>query len=125
MPTLQTVTLLPSAVRSPAGTITSDEFNNNGATSIQLYINITGASGTTPTLAISLQGQDPLSGTWFTLLTSASLTGVTSVLQNVGPGLPVTANISANTLLPTTFRLSCVTGGGGPSFTYSVGAILF
>jgi hypothetical protein len=62
-----------------------------------------------------------LSGKYVTLLASAAQTGTGTVALSIGPGLPSTANVSANALLPRLFRVE-VTVGTADSVTYSVSA---
>ncbi len=93
---------------------------------LHLAIDVT-AITSTPSVVCTIDGLDPVSGKYYNLLTSAALTesGVpyTRVLK-IGPGLPVTANVSANDVLPDTIRIT-MTHGDSDSITYSVGANLY
>lgn len=115
--------ILASLARTVTGN--SLDFTNDDAGSIgagTFCIDITAASGTTPTLVVTIQGQDPTSGKYYTLLASAVLNAAGTTILRVGPGLPVTANVSANDIIPKVFRVLFTIGGTTPSFTFTVGA---
>jgi hypothetical protein len=108
-------TATPAAVTVPTG-----RYN-----SLHLVIRATAATST-PSVVCTIDALDPVSGVYYNLLTSAAITesGVpfTRVLK-VGPGLPVTADLSANDVLPSTIRVT-MTHADSDSITYSVGATL-
>lgn len=82
----------------------SADQTNLGARGIKLFI-ATGAFGASEaTMTVIVQGRDPVSGTYYNILTSASLTASTFTVLSVYPGLAVTANVSANDVLPKTWR---------------------
>lgn len=116
--------ILASAARTVTGNsldMTTDDSSPLGVG--QFVIDVTAFAGTAPTLVITIQGLDPLSGKYFTLLASAVINTVSTVVLRVGPGFPVTANLSANDIIPKQFRvLYTITGSAGQSFTFSVGA---
>ena len=93
---------------------------------LHLAIRVTAATAT-PSVVCTVDGLDPVSGVYYNLLTSAALTesGVpfTRVLK-IGPGLPVTADLGANDVLPDTIRVT-MTHADSDSITYSVGANLY
>jgi len=117
LPAVLTVTNASGNANSPDQT----NYNHRG---LQLGINISAATGTSPTFQVTIQGKDPASGTYYTLLQSAELTTAGFTLLTVYPGAPATANISANAPLPRTWRISIVIGGTSPSFSASIGASL-
>jgi hypothetical protein len=93
---------------------------------LHLAIDVTAVTST-PSVVCTVHGLDPVSGKYYLMLTSAAQTDsgapYTTVLK-IGPGLPVTANISANDILPDTIRVT-MTHGDSDSITYSVGANLY
>jgi hypothetical protein len=97
---------------------------NHSATGVQLFVNVSAASGTTPTLAVRVQVQDPVGSGWVDLpgAVTASITGVSLTLLTIYPGVTVTANSSISAPLPRTWRIAWTIGGTTPSFTFSVGA---
>ncbi len=111
--------IFPSAVRT-ANLVGDDSTSAPRANAITAVIDVTAVPGA-QTVQLVIEGKDPASGKYWTLLqsTARSTTG-TEVLQ-VGPGLPVTANVSANAAVPQDYRIRVVHSGGG-SFTYSVSA---
>lgn len=104
-------TATPTAVTVPVG-------RYNFA---RVVIDVT-AITSTPSVVCTIDAYSPTSGKYHNLLTSAALTesGVpyTRVLT-LGPNMPVTANVSANTVLPDTLRVT-MTHGDADSITYSV-----
>lgn len=76
------------------------------------YLNVTAASGTTPTLDVKIQGQDPVSGTWFD-------TG-SAFAQKTTTG---SERISITSLPDATIRAVSTITGTTPSFTYTVSLI--
>ena len=104
-----------SAEASSAKTATGNSasaLTNASARNALFAVNVTAASGTTPTLVVKVQVQDPVSSTWIDLpgAASASITATGAYL--------ITA-----TNLPRTYRLAWTIGGTSPSFTFSVGLI--
>jgi hypothetical protein len=107
-----------------AGTVNgTDQINYNGR-GLKLVIDVTAISGTSPTLTVTIQGKDPTSGKYFTILASAALNATATTVLTVYPGQAVAANVSANDILPRTFRVIAVVGGTGPSVTATVAASL-
>lgn len=91
---------------------------------IKLAINISAITGTTPTLTVTLQGKDTVSGNYYTILASAALNGTGETILTVYPGLTASANVVANDVLPTTWRVITAIGGTTPSVTATVSAML-
>lgn len=101
---LDTITLLTSAAISANGN-SSDQTNYNGK-GVLLFIN-TGSFGSgESTMTVTIQGKDPVSGTYYTILQSASLSASTFTVLRVYPGLTASANATANDVLPRTWRVS-------------------
>lgn len=116
------ITVLSSAARTATGQ-SADQTNHN-ARGLHLVIDVTAVSGTSPTLVVTIQGKDALSGKYYTVLASASITAVGTTVLRVGPGLTAAANTVANDIMPRTWRIDYTIGGTTPSFTFSVGASL-
>lgn len=104
-----------------AGTTSADQTNYNGVCAV-VPVNISAISGTGPTLTVTVQGKDSVSGNYYTLLASAALTTTGETVLTVCPGATVAANTAASAPLPRTWRISTVIAGTGPSVTYTVGA---
>lgn len=118
------VTVYASAARTAtptAVTVSTGRYNW-----LHVVCDVTAVTAT-PSVVVTIDALDPLSGKYYNLLTSAALTDsgspYTRVLK-IGPGLPVTANVSANDVLPGTIRVT-MTHGDTDSITYSVAANLF
>jgi hypothetical protein len=117
---VDTAALVTLSAASVGGN-SSDQTNMNGR-GLQVGINITAISGTSPTLTVTVQGKDAASGTYYTLLASASLNATGFTLLTVYPGSPTTANVSSAMPLPRTWRILYAITGTGPSVTATVGA---
>lgn len=104
----QNITLFTSAARTT--TTNGDGAFINGS-NVVAYVDCTAASGTSPTLDVKLQGQDPVSGTWFD--TGDSFTQlITTGNQRIE------ATVSDSIV-----RAVATIGGTAPSFTFTVGLV--
>jgi hypothetical protein len=112
--------ILASAVRA-ASSNGSDRANPN-ARGILIFVDVTAVPGV-DTITVTLQGKDPASGKYYTILASAAIVATGTVVLRVYPGLTAAANLVASDLLPRTWRI-IVTHSAGTNFTYSVGASL-
>lgn len=89
---------------------------------LRLVIDVTAITAT-PSVVVTIDGLDRTSGKFFNLLTSAPITGVSTVVLTIALRATVTANVSASTPLPDQVRVT-LTHGDADSITYSVAADL-
>lgn len=108
------VAVLASAARTTTQT-GADTTNYNGR-GVRIVLDTTVAS--TGSVTLSIQGKDA-NGVYYTLLSGAAVTTVSTNVYEVFPGATVTANVSANTLLPRVWRV-VVTANNANTQTYSV-----
>lgn len=101
----------------------SATYTNATAIGIQVGINVTGITGTSPTLQVTIEGIDPVSGTTFTVLQSASITADGYTVLTVYPGIAATANVSDNGVLPYLWKLAYTIGGTTPAVTATISAV--
>lgn len=113
-------TLLASSTKTAS--FNGDDVANLGYRGGHIVIDVTAASGTSPTLVVTVQGKDPTSGKYYTILASASITGTGTTVLRIFDGATVAANTAANDVLPPVWRVISTIGGTSPSFTYSIGA---
>jgi hypothetical protein len=118
------VTVEASAARTATGTgVTVTNATGSGAI---FFVNVSAASGTTPTLVLRLQVQDPVAtANWLDVpgAVTATLTGTgQTALLCVAPGVNEVANSKVNYPLPRTYRFAWTITGTTPSFTFSIGA---
>lgn len=106
-----------------AGVNGADQTNYNGR-GVKVIIDVTAITGTSPTLTVTLQGKDPTSGKYFTILASAAISTVSTVVLTIFPGATASANVTANDVLPRTFRVISVIGGTTPAVTATVAAVV-
>lgn len=98
------LTLAASAARTT--TANGDTTDAEGASVGYFKLDVTAASGTSPTLDVTIQGQDS-SGSWFDLVSYTQATGVTAATKAVP-------------LAGRKVRAKWTVGGTSPSFTFSV-----
>lgn len=101
----------------------TDSFLNDQNWAAYFTVVASAASGTSPTLNIKPQWSPDGGTTWLdidaTNAITANLTAAGNATCSVGLGLAVTANLSANKILPRLMRVAVTIGGTTPSFTIS------
>lgn len=115
------VTVYASAARTAtptAVTVATGRYNY-----LTVVVDVT-ASAATPSVVLTIDGYDTVSGKYKTLLTSAAFTGSTETRRfTISPSTVAVANLAANDILSDTIRIT-MTHGDADSITYSVGAHL-
>lgn len=104
--------------RARTATPTSYSIYTRGAVGVIVYISATAATAT-PSVVATVDGYDPVSETWYNILTAAAITGITTKRLVISPAVTVTANLTAATVLPDTIRV-VMTHADSDSITYSV-----
>jgi hypothetical protein len=106
---------------SAARTATPDtqEFEGLGRRSGLIVVFDQTAVTATGTVQITISGVDRISGKTWTILQSTNRSTTGTEVLRVSEGLPATANVSANDLVPPVIRIAA-THGNGVSMTYSV-----
>ena len=111
------------ALASEARTATANkDLKNSGHKGCHVIIDMTAVTATgsvTPTI----QGKDAVSGKYYTLLVGSAITGVSTVVIRVYPDLAPSANLIADDIVPSDFRI-LMTHGNAVAMTYSVGVSL-
>lgn len=113
------VGVFPSAPRT-ANVNSPDFVNDEGAVGLVLVIDVTAASAT-PSVVFTLEGKDPTSGKYYTILASSAITAIGTTVLRVHPALTAAANSVAKDMLPRVWRVTA-TAADSDSLTYSVGA---
>lgn len=111
--------LLTSAART--ATVATSEQKNPKYKGIILFVNVTAATGTSPTLTPHLQVVDPANGTAQDyVVASAAITGTGEKVYVIYPGASGGSPTQAVSLpLPGTWLVNFVIGGTTPSFTFT------
>jgi hypothetical protein len=93
-------------------TVNSSAVDVTGFQEMTAFINVTAASGTSPTLDVKFQVQDPVSLAWFDVASGAftQKTAVSSEMKLITAGIG------------TTVRCVATIGGTTPSFSFTVSA---
>jgi hypothetical protein len=86
---------------------------------VQVVI-VTSAVTATPSVVVTIDGLDPLSNTFYNILTSAAIATTSTVVLRVHPDIVAAANLTAQDFLPATYRVT-MTHGDTDSITYTVG----
>lgn len=112
--------LLPSAARTATSVVSADITNTQWRGG-HFIVNVSAyASGTyTPTI----QGKDPASGTYYTILEGNAISATGTTVLKVYPGATPIAGGVASDIIPKTFRVS-MAASSTATVTYSVGASL-
>lgn len=105
-----------------AGTVNSTPQENFGCHGVTIGINVTGITGTTPSLTVKIFGIDGVSNQMYLILASAAITANGFVQLTVYPGMVAAANLVANSPLPSKWLVQTVVAGTGPSVTATIGA---
>ena len=109
-----TLTAASTGVASPVYTM-------GGNYALQVYINVSALTGTSPTLTVTIQGYDPTSGTYFTVLASTAIAATGFTVLTVATGTTAAANSVANSIMPQQFRINTTIGGTTPAVTATIG----
>lgn len=96
----------------------SDQVNyNHRGLIVVLSMTVVGTGSVT----LTIQGKDPVSGQYYTMLAGAAVITNSTNVYTVYPGAPATANVSANAPLPRTWRVLATANNANPT-TYTVAA---
>lgn len=103
-------------------TFNSEDISDNANSGGIFFLNITAASGTTPTLDVKLQMKSVISGIYIDIPGAAFAQKVTTGTDYlvVQPNIAAVANKAVSQVLSPTFRLVATIGGTTPSFTFAV-----
>lgn len=119
------ITLLASTERT--ATVNTDHIHNaaidgHPIRGVKVTLDVTTTSAT-PSVTFTIQGVDPTSGSYYTVLASSAITTVSTTTLTVYPGITAAANVSASDVMPTTWRLNCA-HSDADGITYSASADL-
>lgn len=87
------------------------DLENISGKAAHVVIDITSITGTAPTATFTVQGKDPVSGKYYTILASTALAATGTTVLKIGPNFAAAANVAANDILPRKFRVICTVGG--------------
>lgn len=109
-----------SAARTASGT--GATIANNVGRGIIVYHNVTAVSGTSPSMVLRMQVQDPVSSAWADLpgVTFPARTATGLYISTVYPGLTTTTVDKLDAAVPRAFRFAWTIAGTTPSLTSSI-----
>lgn len=108
------ITPFPPLVRAATSSV---EMSGNGVSAAHIVINMTAVPGVA-TVTPTIEGKDAL-GNYYPILTGPAIAATGITVLRIAPGLLAVANLTANDVLPDTWRINCV-HSAGTNFTYSV-----
>ncbi len=109
--------VLPSAQRTA---LQSVDIEVEDGQHLAVILDVTDLHSVTPGLTVSLYGVTS-NGVEYLLLAGAAVTTVSNNVYRIGPGLPATANVSANVPVPKKVRIK-VAVADADACTYSISA---
>jgi hypothetical protein len=118
---VSTSALLTLSAQGAATLVSPDQPN---ATFRGAIVGVSLTAMTSATVVIHIQGRDAVSGLYFDLLVSPALTTTGFTPLTIFPGAAATANSSAPSPLPTTWRIEAVITGASAAASGTVGASL-
>ncbi len=114
------VALLASAART--ATLNTADQQNDEMRGVHVIIDVSALSAT-PSVTPTIQGKDPTSGKYYSLLVGLPITATGTTVLKVHPSILPKHNAAAQDLLPAKWRVRLV-HADSDSITYSVGANL-
>jgi hypothetical protein len=111
-------TVLPSAARTASPDTMEFVASSVDFHGLHLVVDVTAVTAT-PSVTVTVQGVDRLSGKVYTVLASAAITATGTTVLKVGAGLTAAANLVANDVVPPVFRVT-VAHGDADSITYTI-----
>lgn len=106
---------------SAAGTFHSTDQLNNCGSGLNGIIDLTKA--TSASVVVSIEGKDVASGKYYTILSSAALTTISTTLFSIFPEAAAGGGWSlVRALLPRTWRVTVVITGGSADVSGTIGA---
>lgn len=121
----QNIVVVPAGAQ--AATFNSSDFEMpTGGVGLILFLNISAATGTTPTLDVKVQGKDSISGNYVDVpgAAFAQKTGTGTSALVIHPAITASTNVAIAQVVPKTFRVVSTLGGTTPNFTMSISANL-
>ena len=112
------------ALAIPAGattTQTSPDLVNPSSRGVHVVLDLTVNAGGLGSITLTIQGKDPGSKKYYTLLAGAAVTTVSTNVYRVFPKATPAANLVANDGPPELWRIQIAANTANP-VTYSVGA---
>ena len=87
-----------------------------------LYVIVDITTIGTGSITVTIEGKDPASAKYWTILASAAMVANATNVLSVNPGATPAANQAVSVVLPRTYRVRITHNNANPA-TYSVGAV--
>src|SRR5882762_2154024 len=105
------IVVITSAAQT--GTTSSTDQTNASGKGVNVYIATGGFGAGASAITATIECKDPVSGHYYTILQSASLTANAFAILQVYPGLTAATNLIANNVLPRTWRVTLTASNWG------------
>lgn len=121
---MQDITILSSAARTATTNSNQQGFQGDNAVGAIFHLDITAVSGTTPSMTVKIQGQNPVSGSWYDIpgAAFAAKTAAATDTLVVHPSVTTAVGQASAQVIPRVFRAVATITGTTPSFTFSLAA---
>ena len=108
-----------------AGTVNSANINNSVASGIQVRLYVSAATGTTPTVLLTVQGYDPASGQYYPIAATSALAAAATdfYVLTVYPTTLAASGGNATTVeaaIPPVYRVEATIAGTTPAVTGTI-----
>ena len=109
----------PFSSAARTATVSSSTYTHKHIKGLLIWLKVT-AITSTPSIVLTIEGQNPVDGSWATFHTFNAVTSVSHNVFKVYPGIAATAGVDINGPMPAIYRF-VVTHANANSITYSVG----
>jgi hypothetical protein len=100
--------ILALSLSGQGASVNGNDMDNVSGRSAVVVADLTAISGGNATF--TLEGKDPHSGKYYTIIAGAATTITTPVIMRVGAGLTAAANLVVNDIMPRTWRVTYTRG---------------
>lgn len=104
---------------------TGNDMDNASCRSAVVVIDITAIDGSgSPSMTFTVEGKDPISGKYYTILASAAKTSTGTTVLRIDPNIAASANLIAQDVMPKVWRVKMVKANTLTNGTATVGVSL-
>ena len=113
--------ILALSLSAQGASVNGNDMENTSCSGAIIVADLTAISGGNATF--TLEGKDPHSGKYYTILAGAATTITSTVIMRVNPNIAASANLIAQDMMPRTWRVN-YTRGTSAITTATVSVIL-
>lgn len=105
-----------------AATYNSSSLKFPNAKRAHIVVNVVAVGGA-GTLDIIVQGFDPVSKGWYNILVMTQITAISIPAGKIAAGIPASAGVAVDDVLPEEFRINAVVGTNAVEFSVGINLI--